>query len=116
MADQSDVEDALVELVSAALYPNGTSAGSVPGPDCRVYRGWPNSAALDADLAAGRVNVTVFPGSGTGRTTTRYPQQWAGPPATPSLTAMVSGTSVTFSGKADVGQIAGILIDGCSHA
>jgi hypothetical protein len=34
MADQSDVETALVALVSAALYPNGTSADSVPGPVC----------------------------------------------------------------------------------
>ena len=62
MADQSDVEKALVNVVSAALYPSGTAAASVPGPDCRIYRGWPNSAALDADLAAGNINVTVFPG------------------------------------------------------
>ena len=64
MADQSDVEIALVSVVSAALYPNGTDEASVPGPDCRIYRGWPNSAALDADLAAGKINVTVFPGGG----------------------------------------------------
>jgi len=31
MADQSDVETALVTLASAALYPNGTNASSVPG-------------------------------------------------------------------------------------
>ena len=62
MADQSDVEIALVNVVAAALYPDGTDKFSVPGPDCRIYRGWPNSAALDADLAAGKINVTVFPG------------------------------------------------------
>ena len=60
MADESDVETALVALSSAALYPNGANSPSVPGPDCRIYRGWPNSAALDADLTAGRINVTVF--------------------------------------------------------
>jgi hypothetical protein len=116
MADQSDVEDALVNAASAALYPNGTGEASVPGPDCRIYRGWPNSAALDADLAAGKVNVTVFPGSGTGRTTTRYAGRWVGMPAIPSLTAAASGTSVTFGGSADIGQIAGILVDGQSYA
>jgi hypothetical protein len=115
MADQSDVETALVSLVSSALYPNGTDATSVPGPDCRIYRGWPHSAALDKDLADGRINITVFPGGGPGRTTTRYAEQWVGPPAQPSLTAVVAGTSVTFGGSAEVGQIAGILIDGRSY-
>jgi hypothetical protein len=116
MADQSDVENALVSLVSGALYPNGTDAASVPGPDCRIYRGWPNSAALDKDLAAGKINTTVFPGSGAGHLTTRYAEQWVAPRAEPSLTAVVTGTSVTFGGTADQGQIAGILIDGRSYA
>lgn len=116
MADQSDVEVALVNAVSAALYPNGTSAASVPGPDCRIYRGWPNSAALNADLAAGKINVTEFPVDGTSRTTTRYSEQWIGALACPALTVTVEGTSVAFSGTADVGQIAGILADGVSYA
>jgi hypothetical protein len=115
MADQSDVEVALVNAVSAALYPTGTIDASVPGPDCRIYRGWPNSAALDADLRAAKINVTVFPG-GASRTTTRYAEHWLAAPAHPSLTVMVDGTSVTFGGRADVGQIAGVLIDGVSYA
>ena len=39
-----------------------------------------------------------------------------GAPPRPTLTAMVDGTSVTFGGTADVGQIAGILVDGVSYA
>ena len=116
MADQSDVEFALVNLVSTTLYPNGTGEASMPGPDCRVYRGWPNSTALDVDLAAGKINVTVFPGGGTGRTTTRYAARWVGSLAQRSLTAVVIGTSVTFGGSADLGQIAGILVNGQSYA
>ena len=112
MADESDVETALVALSSAALYPNGTSSPSVPGPDCRIYRGWPNSAALDADLTAGRINVTVFPVPGHARTTTRYTQIRSGSPTQPTLTVSVSGTSVTFGGSAGLGQVAGILVDG----
>ena len=115
MADESDVEAALVNVVSAALYPNGTGNSSVPGPDCRIYRGWPNSAALDTDLAEGKINVTVFPSSGTGHTTTRFMEQWVGAPAQPTLTALVAGTSVTFGGSADVGQIAGIRVDGTAY-
>ncbi len=116
MADQSDVEVALVSAVSVALYPRGTSEASIPGPDCRIYRGWPNSAALDADLAAGKINITVFPDSGTGRVTTRYAEHWMGTPPRPTLTATIDGTSVTFGGVADVGQVAGILVDGISYA
>jgi hypothetical protein len=116
MADQSDVEVALVNAVSLALYPNGASEASVPGPDCRIYRGWPNSAALDADLRAAKINVTIFPGSGASRTTTRYAEHWTGAAPLPTLTVMVDGTSVTFGGGADVGQIAGVLIDGVSYA
>lgn len=115
MADESDVENALVTLVSAALYPNGTSVVSVPGPDCRVYRGWPTSAALDADLTAGKINVTVFSGTGPGVATTRYGEAWTATPRTPTLGVAVSGSTVTFSGTADVGQLAGILIDGAGY-
>src|SRR5262249_24466260 len=113
---QSDAEVALVNLVSAALYPNGTGAPSAPGPDCRVYRGWPNWSALDADLAAGKVNVTVFPVGDTSRTTTRYSERWAGTPAQPTLTVSTDGQSVTIGGSASAGQIAGVLVDGKSYA
>jgi hypothetical protein len=116
MADQSDVEDSLVNIVSAALYPNGTAEVSVPGANCRIYRGWPKSAALDADLSAGTVNVTVFPTAGSTRTTTRYSEQWIGSPDQPSLTAVTEGMTVMFGGSAGPGQIAGILVDGIAYA
>lgn len=115
MADESDVETALVALCSAALYPNGVDLPSTPGPDCRIYRGWPNSAALDADLSAGRINVTVFPVPGHARTTTRYTQVRSGSPGQSTLTVLISGLSVTFGGTADLGQVAGILADGRSY-
>lgn len=115
MADQSDVENALVALAAGAIYPNGPGAPSVPGPDCRIYRGWPNSAALNSDLAAGRINVTVFPQGEPGRNTTRYSQQWFGSPVQPTLTASVSGVLVTLGGNADPGQLAGILVNNVSY-
>jgi hypothetical protein len=115
MADQSDVENALVALAAIALYPNWSASPSVAGPDCRIYRGWPNSAALDVDLAAGRINVTVFPQGEPGRNTTRYMQQSPGSPVQPTLTASVSGVSVTFGGTAGPGQLAGVLINNSSY-
>jgi hypothetical protein len=114
MADASDVETALVALSSSALYPNGINERSIPGPDCRIYRGWPNSAALDADLAAGRINVTIFPVPGHARTTTRFTQIRSGSLTSPTLTTSVSGSSVTFGGTATPGQVAGVLVGGRS--
>lgn len=116
MADESDVETTLVTLCSAALYPSGTNSLSIPGPDCRIYRGWPNSAALDADLSAGRINVTVFPVPRHTRITTRYTQAASGIAAQPTLTASISGTSVTFGEVADLGQVAGLSADRRSYA
>jgi hypothetical protein len=115
MADQSDVEDVLVALAADAIYPNGAGSPSLPGPDCRIYRGWPSSTALNADLAAGNINVTVFPHGERGRNTTRYSQQWLGPPVQSTLTASISGVSVTFGGTAGPSQLAGILINNSSY-
>ena len=112
MADQSDVETALVNAAMAALYPQGLSGPSICGAPVRLYRGWPESSALDADLAAGYVNITVFPEETGERNTTRYLPQWSNPaPVTPTLTVATTPDSATFAGSAGAGQIAGILAD-----
>lgn len=112
MADQSDVEQALVTLIVGVLYPAGADAGSVVGATCRVYRGWPNAAALDADLATGRVNVTVFPDAAGGRNTTRWPDQYTDNPAiSPDLSVLVAGNSATIFGDATPGQLVGLMVD-----
>lgn len=115
MADQSDVENALVALAATALYPNGTDAPSITGAGCLIYRGWPTTSALNDDLTAGRINVTVFPTAEPGHNTTRYTQSWYGETAAASLTATVSGVTVTLAGTATLGQLVGLLIDGVSY-
>ncbi len=116
MADQADVETVLAALASGALYPSGTSSASVPGPTCRIYRGWPNPSSLDSDLAEGTINVTVFPLEFRLRNVTRYPAQWTPlDVTTPTLTVSVNGVSATFGGTADPGQLAGLLIDGKTY-
>lgn len=111
MADLADVEMALVALATEALYPGGLAQPSSTGTDCRIYRGWPTPAGLDADLKAGRVNVTVFPDSAPGHTLTPYPSEWQGIPTMPTLHGTADGSSITFSGTADTGQVAGIMFN-----
>jgi hypothetical protein len=110
MADLAGVETALVGLATAALYPGGLAEPSSVGADCRIYRGWPAPAALDTDLRAGRVNVTVFPDSAPGQSLTRYPSEWHGTPTIPTLLGSVAGDTVSFTGTADAGQVSGIKI------
>lgn len=112
MADQSDVENALVSTIAAFLYPNGSSSSGVLAQTVKIYRGWPNTASLRADLAAGILNVTVFPKADTSRNTTRWAEGLVlTSSAAPSLTVNVTGTSATFAGSAGTGQLAGLLVD-----
>lgn len=113
MADLSDVEEALLRLAAAVLYPEGTAAPSVIGRACRLYRGWPQGAALDADLAAGLAHVTVFPEARPQAVTTRHPDRWE-PVSTPApgLSVTVAGRSATVAGSAHAGQVAGLMVDG----
>jgi hypothetical protein len=114
MADQADVETALAGVVGGALYPGGLEQGcAVAGAICRIYRGWPVPTALDADLAAGRTNVSIAGVAGSQRLTTRFPDQWrVAQPVTPTLTATVAGLTATFAGSAAPGQLAALLVDG----
>lgn len=112
MADQSDVEAALVQAIAAVLYPEGTSAPSVVGPQCRIFRGWPTAASLNSDLLAGVVNVTVFPDGSHQHDTTRYPDELKLiTQNTPTLAISVVGTAATLSGIANPGQVVGIMVD-----
>ena len=112
MADQSDVETTIATLLTSILYPQGIDAPSILGVLTKIYRGWPTQAALNADLAAGHVTVTIFPDPSQHRITTRYidpPVALA--PIAPTLTASVSRFTAAFSGSAAPGQLAGLLID-----
>ena len=112
MADLSDVENAIVTEVIGALYPNGTSQTSAVGVTCRVYRGWPSPAALNSDLAAGVVNVTVFPATAPDEVPDPYFDKLYATIMPITLTATVTAQSVTLSGLGVAGQIVGLLIDG----
>jgi hypothetical protein len=64
MADLTEVASKLVQIIAAAVYPNGTSQPSVTGAPVLVYQGWPNPQQLAQDLAAGKIHISVFPRPG----------------------------------------------------
>ena len=61
MPDLSDVSAQIATICAATCYPNGTGSPSIAGVDIRIFEGWPVPAQLDADIAAGKINVSVYP-------------------------------------------------------
>jgi hypothetical protein len=116
MADISDVEQAVADTITSILYPGGSSQSSIIGALCRVYRGWPNSATLNADLSTGAVNVTVLSDNDSGRTTTRYLPEWQTKYAQPGIMAAVAAQTINIFGGPAVGDVVGALIDGSAYA
>ena len=112
MADQSNVESALIGLLAGVVYPAGTSQPSVVNAEVQLFRGWPESQALNSSLEAGKSYVTVF-GQGRGvRNTTRYPQAWRSfPPDAATITATVVGYTVTLGGTVQSGQNVAVEVD-----
>jgi hypothetical protein len=119
MADISDIETALVGLIAGAVYPTGVPAYTPPavpvstviGAACNIARGWPNGQALDADLAAGIVNVTVFQKPGSFRELSKPFDAWTITAApTPTLTATIAGAVTTFAGTGGAGQVAAMIV------
>lgn len=104
MADISDVEQGLVDLISPLLYPNGTAQPSaLPGAaPAIVHRGWPNANDLDADLAAGKSHVSIWPRGGTENNTTRYPVEYQEVSrGVPTITVTVLNNTITIGGTND---------------
>jgi hypothetical protein len=116
MATISDLRAAIAQAVGDMLYPAGVPAGTTPpspvaGCPVRVFQGWPEREAIDADMAAGVVDVTVnvLPG---GVNTTRYPA--VDVPisiSSPTLAWNIEGTTATLSGTVSTPQNVGLLVD-----
>lgn len=94
MADLSDVCNALVDLISATVYPNGVDSPSIAGIDCSIFAGWPDPNKLDGDLNSVPpvANVSVFPRQEE-ENTTRYMETWQ------ELSRNVATLTLTQSGQ-----------------
>jgi len=116
MADITDVEAAIVTIVGNAIYPNGTSQPSAlpGGAAANVSRGWPLPACLDADLAAGKAEITIFPLGGASIHTYQIQDEtYVVTPPTYGLTIVsIVGNVITVSGQPQTGEYLTIEADG----
>jgi hypothetical protein len=112
MSDISDVEAALLALLTQTAYPNGTSSPSAildannKPHAVQLYRGWPVPDQLDADMTAGTVDVSIFP-MRVELNVTRYGLDYelVCPFPTPTLTLTASngtGGSLLLEGGGDL--------------
>ena len=108
MASTADAETALSALLWNALTPLAATV--------KVIRGWPSPSALDNEIKAGNIVVSVYRLQ-VSQNTTRYLEQTATPviPA-PTLTAAATGGVATFAGVAGAGQIAGVIANGIAYS
>ena len=122
MADITDVEQAIISLIAAVVYPNGTgnvsaiidpiSGSPVPA---KTYRGWPQPAQLQPDMRSGIVNINVWR-TAVGRSTTRYPMEWVTLSVpTPTVTLTILDDTVTVGGTVGAGQNAAIVVNGVGY-
>jgi hypothetical protein len=116
MADETDLEAAIVGLIVAAVYPNGTTQPSVVGQTISVERGWPTEADIRNATAAGTQLIRVYAVAGMSRDAERYQRLWqSARPATPSLTATLEENIVTLSGTVTAGLIASVQSRGLAY-
>jgi hypothetical protein len=108
MSDLSDVSNTLVGLIAGILYPNGTAVPVSPGVGamCRVGAGWPPDAQLTPDLAAGVVNVSIYP-MNIERPVPHFMEQWILlNHIAPTVTLAVIDRSITIGGTLPTPAIA----------
>lgn len=115
MADLTDVEETIAGIVSAAIYPNGTGQPSAMpgGTTVSISRGWPLPACLDADLAAGQAQITIYPLSNSSmRTYQILDHTYVITPAVIDLTVTIDGNGViTAEGQPATGEYLTLVID-----
>ena len=115
MADISDVTALLAQMAATACFPNGASSPSVTGNmnDIRIFEGWPLQKTLDADMANGVSNVSIFPTPGSSAAVFQVLDEfYVISPPTYGLAASISGDTVTLSGTPGTGEYASIVADG----
>jgi len=116
MANITDVCNSLVAKIAATLYPTGTGNPSVAGFGVRVFEGWPNPKSLDKDLVAGVAQVSVYPLNAE-RNTTRYPRDWQTLSINAAtLTAVITGQTITIGGSVNVPQLISAIVNGLAFS
>ncbi|HQT89144.1 MAG TPA: hypothetical protein PK677_11405 [Acidiphilium sp.] len=116
MADQSAVEQAIVNQVSAVCYPKGIMQPSIIGNLIQVTRGWPTESGVAKAVKEQNVLIAVHALKGYSKDTTRYALDWhVSTQLPPTLTADLVEYEITFGGSVTAGNTVGVLSFGVAY-
>ncbi len=117
MSSLSDVQNAMVAVINAAVYPTGYTNPSIAGVPIFVNPGDFQKEDLDAGLLAGSIYVPVFGVKGMTRSTTRVRRQFVQPIINaPHLTLTVSGDNITVGGTIVANEAAMVIVNGVGYS
>jgi hypothetical protein len=116
MADESQVEAAIVTLLGSVLYPLGTTFPSVVNNPINVERGWPTEADVRVAVQTNLSIIRVHAVTGFSKDETRFPRAWLDQ-ATGiiPLTASLSGYKLIFGGTCIPGLYIGVISQGVGY-
>lgn len=98
MADLSEVQDAIRDLCTPLVYPNGTLQPSIVNAPVKVYSGYPKPKNLDDDLSNGITHINIF-AENKERNTTRFLHEYENIDApVPTIVLTVTNNQVLVSG------------------
>lgn len=116
MADISDVMNLMVGQIAAVVYPNGTASPSIVNAAVKVYPGWPVPNVLDTDLGANGIHISVYPLTTERKLSVEMGRPYSIiNPGNPTITATVSGQTVTMAGTISTPTNVYLLIDGVGY-
>lgn len=114
MADISDVTALLTQMATAAVYPNGASSPSVTTKPITIFEGWPLQQSLDAAIAAGQSQVSIFPTRASAGAVFQVQNEdyLIVPPVHGLTITSISGGIVSVTGAPTAGEYLTIIADG----
>lgn len=117
MATLDDVQDAMVDVIDAAIYPDGDDNPSILNKAVYILAGDPLKLDLDSYLAIQTPVIAVFAQKGMSRNTTRVRNEFADSIidlATIILT--INNNTITLTGTPTANQAPMIIYNGSGYA
>lgn len=101
MASADEVTRFLAKRVADVLYPGGAKLPGIVNAAVKIYAGWPERGALQTDLEAGGVHVSVWPLSAERRVNCALGRPYKMlARGKPTLQLRVTGSAISVSGIA----------------
>lgn len=116
MADISDVLDVMAQLVTTAVYPNGSGQPSVANVQVTIEEGDPIRSQLDQDILNGNAHISIFP-TNIVRDVTRFEREFLiSEKIAPTIILTISNNQVQVTGTVVLPQSVMLIVNKTGYA